>query len=554
MERAAFRYIIERTSKILFQGAMRIKTKILLLIISTLVSILIISAYYGHRTIERDHEQTLMEDASKIARQIESYIPSGGRITDQAELDVQLDELMFLSSHLVRVDAFVFGTDGALLPVLSKSRFPVELKSPGKLETERARGGEVLMDFEQDGGRNFVIFVAPLRSRGEVFGLTEFKVSHEEFIKTMAGNRRTLLLIAAVSLLGVAGVLFISMDWLVNRPIQNLLAAISRVKKGDLAVTVAPEANDEIGALTEHFNEMLSTIKKSADEKEALLGQINRHNDELQQKIEHATVELRMRNQALKAANRSIYEIQKKLGHSRRLAAVGQLAATVAHEFGTPLHSVSGHLQLLMEEPGLPAGTNRRLTIIQSQVERITRSIQNLLDTTRPPDVHDHLDINRVIEDILLLVMPETTSRQIEIIKEFKEGLPPVYASGSRMQEAFLNIVDNAIDASADGGRVSISTSLATHAHRGAPQRVPPSGTWVAVTVRDYGRGIPDELKEHIFTPFYTTKAYGQGTGLGLPICKEIIESCQGQITVESRVDEGSVFTVYLPAERGKGA
>ncbi|CAG0977664.1 two-component system, NtrC family, sensor kinase [Anaerolineae bacterium] len=532
---------------------MRIKTKILLLIISTLVSILIISTYYGHKTIERDHEQTLKEDASKIARQIESYIPPDGKIADPAELDAHLDEFLFLSSHVVRVDAYVF-RDAKLSPVVSKSRFPVDLKKLSQHELERVSFGELLMDMELEDGSNFVNFAAPLRAGGKVFGIAVFKVSHEEFIRTMARNRRTLLLIAAVSLLGVAGVLFISMDWLVNRPIQNLLAAISCVKKGDLAVTVAPEADDEIGKLTEHFNEMLSTIKKSDDEKETLLAQINRHNDELQQNIDRATEELRMRNEALRAANQSIYEIQKKLGHSRRLAAVGQLAATVAHEFGTPLHSVSGHLQLLMEEPGLSPETTRRITIMQSQVERITRSIQNLLDTTRPPDIHDHLDINRVMEDILLLVMPEITSRQIEVSKDFKKGLPPVYASSSRMQEVFLNIVDNAIDASHDGGRISISTSLAKEAHKGAPKRMPPSGMWVKVTVRDNGRGIPEELKEHIFTPYYTTKAYGQGTGLGLPICKEIVENCQGQITVESRVDEGSVFTVYLPAEHRKGA
>jgi len=283
---------------------MRIKTKILLLTISTLVSILLISTYYGHKAGERDHEITLREDASKIARQIESYIPPDGKIRNLEELEAHFDELLFLSSHIVRVDTHIFRPDGGLEPVLSKSKFPIELRPLAASDIERARNGEVLMDLAAEGGQNFVNFVAPLRSGGSVFGVTAFKVSHEEFFSTMASKRKTMILVAAISLLAVAGVLILSMDRLVNRPIQNLLSAISRVKDGDLAVTVAPAATDEIGALTEHFNEMLGTIKKSADEKEALLAQINRHNDELQHKIELATVELVKRNEALRAIAR----------------------------------------------------------------------------------------------------------------------------------------------------------------------------------------------------------------------------------------------------------
>lgn len=532
---------------------MRIKTKILFLIISTLVSILLISTYYGHKAVERDHEITLREDASKIARQIESYIPTDGKIRNIEELEAHFDELLFLSSHIVRVDTYVFRPHG-LEPVLSKSKFHIELRPLTASDIERAKNKEVLMDLSVEDGQNFVNFVAPLKSGGSVFGIASFKVSHEEFFSTMAGKRKSMLMVAAIALLAVAGVLILSMDRLVNRPIQNLLSAISRVKEGDLAVTVAPAATDEIGALTEHFNEMLGTIKKSADEKEALLTQINRHNDELQQKIELATDELLKRNEALRRANQSIYEIQKKLGHSRRLAAVGQLAATVAHEFGTPLHSVSGHLQLLMEEPNLSADTTRRIKIMQSQIERMTSSIQNLLDTTRPPDKYDYLDVNRMMDDILLLVLPETTSRQITVSRDFQEGLPAIYGSSSRIQEVFLNIVDNAIDASREGGEISVSTSLALPSGKGVPTRVPSTGKWVMVKIKDSGRGIPEDLKEHIFTPFYTTKAYGHGTGLGLAISQEIVESYNGNITVESRVDEGSVFTVFFPAEYKKGA
>lgn len=531
---------------------MKIKTKILLLTISTLISIMVLSTYYTHRVLEKNHETALREDASKIARQIESYVPPGGeaaKSVDMQELDAHFNELLFLSSHVARVDTYIFNPDGALSPFISKEKIPTAPAVLTPQDIERVRGGELLVGYEETGGKNYARFIAPLRANGSVFGLAEFKVSHEEFHNLVANKRKATLVVAVLSLAAIAGVLIVSMDWLVNKPIQNLLEAIGRVKKGDLNVSVEPAAGDEIGRLTGHFNEMVSTIRKDAEEKEALLEQINRHNDELQQRIRLATEELLERNEALKVANQSVYDIQKKLGRSRRLAAVGQLAATVAHELGTPLHSVSGHLQLLMEEPNLSGDITRRLTIMQSQLERITDSIQNLLDTTRPPDInYDLLDINATLEDIVILVMPETVSKQITVLKSFQKGLPPIYGSRSRVQAVFLNIVDNAIDACYESGTIRISTSLVDKEEKGLPAEDLSRGPWIKITVSDNGRGITENYMKHIFEPFYTTKARGQGTGLGLAISQEIVNNHHGHITVESKVDEGSVFTVYFPA------
>ena len=521
---------------------MRIKTKILLLTISTLISILFISTYYTHKAAEKTHENALRDEASKIARQIESYMPQGAKQADPLEIDEHFDELLFLSPHLVRVDAYTLNAGDQLKRVVSKYKLPVELPGITPEDLKAALRGELLLSFEQSAEHSYVNVTAPLRYEGLVFGIAGFKVSQDEFHELLSNKRKVTILVAGIALFAIAGVLVLSMDRLVSTPIQNLLKAINRVKDGDLNATVEPAASDEIGALSKHFNEMLSTIRKDSAEKEELLRQINRHNDELKQKVDLATLELLQRNEALRRANQSISDIQRKLGHSRRLAAVGQISATVAHELGTPLHSVMGHLQLLMEEPDLSADASRRLKIMLSQLERITASIQNLLDTTRPPDAMGSLDINKIIEEAALLMHPEALSKQITVTRNLQQGLATVYGSNMKLQEVFLNIMDNAMDACAQGGAIEITTGMLEG--DGAQK-----GRYVTATIKDNGRGIPAEHLGCIFTPFYTTKAYGQGTGLGLAISHETIQTHHGRITVESRVDKGSAFTIYLPAE-----
>ncbi len=537
---------------------MKIKTKILSIIIATLVLVVFVSAHYSQKMAEKDHEAALRKDAEKIVRQVSSYVPVDGNIADRAALEDEFKELFFLSSHLVRIDTFIIkdsGVDkGALKPFFSKERYPIERAPIAKADIDLIMEGQFSLGFEETPGGSYVNVIAPLRTNGRVYGVAEFKISHEEFYNLIANKRQTTLYVTIMVVLVIAGALLFTMNHMVNRPIQALLSAISAVKGGDLGVRVEPAARDEIGTLTEHFNGMIETINRDTVEKEALLAQINRHNDELQNKISLATEEIMKRNESLRVANQSIYNIQKKLGHSRRLAAVGQLAATVAHELGTPLHSISGHLQLLMEDEHLSKDMTRRLVIMQSQLERMTGSIQDLLNTTRQHEAGlDVLDLNRMIEDLSLLVLPETLSRQIMLDKDLHGALPGVIGSSGRMQEVFLNLIDNAIDASFDGGKITVSTGVANAVEEGLPYEGPDNGGWVKVTVTDNGRGIPEGHLGDIFAPFYTTKAHGRGTGLGLSIAHEIIQGHHGHIRVTSRPEQGSTFTVFLPSTEKKG-
>jgi signal transduction histidine kinase len=180
-------------------------------------------------------------------------------------------------------------------------------------------------------------------------------------------------------------------------------------------------------------------------------------------------------------------------------------------------------------------------------------SIQQLLNTTRFPETDfDWIELNVVLEDLCVLFSPETMAKRIAVVKEFDPNLPKLLASYSQMQGVFLNLIDNAIDELSDGGTLAIRTK------RIAPPKdasrlvweEAADADWVEVTVQDNGRGIPSDQFQKIFEPFYTSKDPEQGSGLGLSICRDIVQRHGGVITVESRLTEGSRFIVRLPVRK----
>jgi signal transduction histidine kinase len=533
-----------------------IKTKILLLMIFCVVSILLTSTYFTQKMIEKDAEANLQKDSFNIVREIDSAMTTGQSLTTLNEINEDLGDMMTIRTSVERVDLFWFSPTGELLPFTSKmtvAHSPVVL-SPE--EIERVKKDQILSEAERIGNVNYVNVIAPFHLHGKVFGLIEMKMSRKEFDRLHAKEKNQAFIITLLSVLLISGLFAVSMNRMIHRPIENLLRGMSRVKAGDLAVSITPKAQDELGRLTESFNSMIQTIKQTAEANQTLMDRIHTFNEELQNKIDAATDELQKRNEELTRANRSIYQMQKQLVHSKELAAIGQLAATVAHELGTPLHSVFGHLQLLLDEGGLTEDARRRLSIMRSQVERLISSIQQLLNTTRFPETDfDWIELNVVLEDLCVLFSPETMAKRIAVVKEFDPNLPKLLASYSQMQGVFLNLIDNAIDELSDGGTLAIRTKRIVPPKDAS--HPPGEGTadtdWVEVTVQDNGRGIPSDQFQKIFEPFYTSKDPGQGSGLGLSICRDIVQRHGGVITLESRLTEGSRFIVRLPVrKRGK--
>jgi two-component system NtrC family sensor kinase len=293
---------------------------------------------------------------------------------------------------------------------------------------------------------------------------------------------------------------------------------------------------------------MLKTIREAHEQNVQLLARVNQFNEELTRRIEAATSELAKRNEELRILNEALFESQRQLGQSEKLAAVGQVAATMAHQIGTPLNSISGYIQLILQEGNLRPADRDRLQIIESQLDRLADSVKNLLSFTRQPIAQMRsVDVNSIIMELIHLGEPWFNSRGVELSSALSPHLPPVLGDPTYLQTLFLNLIANALDAMPHGGRLTIKTQ------EDQPSASSDNGRWLKIAIIDTGIGITEESKKRIFDPFFTTKKVGEGTGLGLTICDKIVREHSGRLEVESAVGKGSSFFVFIPVPQGKG-
>lgn len=219
---------------------------------------------------------------------------------------------------------------------------------------------------------------------------------------------------------------------------------------------------------------------------------------------------------------------------SERLAAVGELAAKVAHELNNPLASIDLYNSLLLESTADPAEQRRLATQVLEQVERAKRVVRDILDFTRAAEPHlVATDLNTVVEQSLGLVRHAARAAGVSLIEDYAPGLPNVKADRNQIAQIVTNLTLNAVQAMPSGGTLTVST-VQDHQE-------------VCLIFRDTGTGIGPEHLEHIFDPFFTTKPFGQGTGLGLAVCRTLVAQHRGEITVASEPGKGSTFSVYLP-------
>lgn len=260
--------------------------------------------------------------------------------------------------------------------------------------------------------------------------------------------------------------------------------------------------------------------------------------------LRNTAEELRRKHEQLAHANQLLSAAQREAARVQRLSAIGQFAATVAHKIGTPLTALSGHVQLLKEDHSLTPHVRARLQIVETQIERTSTIIQDLLVYARRPDpVWSVVDINACLQDCFSLFQNECTRQRVACMLALTPEPATVSADRQQLQETFNHLVENALQAMPEGGTLAIRSSLTEPS--GAE-----SGRRVAIDIVDTGTGIAPEHLAPIFQPFFTTKTIGRGTGLGLAIVQETIRAHGGQITVESEPGKGSRFTILLPVVR----
>lgn len=232
---------------------------------------------------------------------------------------------------------------------------------------------------------------------------------------------------------------------------------------------------------------------------------------------------------------------EEQLLQSRKMAAIGNLTSGIAHELNNPLNNISLTVETLLDDSGdMPLEEKRKLLDdISSQTERASATVRNLLDFTRMDRPSNVLhDIGEIIAPTLRLVKHEAELSDVALKTDVPMDLPRLRGDFKQLQQVFINLFLNSIQAMPKGGVLEV--------------RACREGNMLRVDVADTGQGIPESDLPHIFDPFFTTKKVGEGTGLGLSVSFGIIKKHGGNITVGSRLNEGTTFGIYLPLEDGK--
>jgi two-component system, NtrC family, sensor kinase len=352
--------------------------------------------------------------------------------------------------------------------------------------------------------------------------------TREPIERTVRTEEISSILITGGAVILLMLIIALIVDRAVGRPVTELEAAMERVEAGALDERVDARRADEIGRLSRGFNAMLARLEQADAD-------IRAFNRRLADEIAAATVDLNRKNAALAQLNRLLMDARRQLGDKERLAALGQLAAQLAHEIGTPLGSVSGHLQLALTARDVPAPLKDRLQVAGRELERVSKIVRDYLDSTRKVQPEkERVDLKRVVEEAVDLVTSDERRVSARVTTVIHADAAELETDPGLLRQILVNLLTNAVDAVApDAGLVEVTTT--------------PAAGGVALAVRDDGAGIAADDVARIFEPVYTTKGRGKGTGLGLAICRELASALGGRITVESAPGRGSTFTVTLP-------
>jgi signal transduction histidine kinase len=473
------------------------------LIVVTMTLVTVFALVHERKTRYEAIDRRGRSIADVLAIPARHALEEGGKSTGQGaeQIEEQIAQVLSQNRDLMR---YVVVTDagGRISHTNETSRLGKDFDralSPGAI---REAPDTAILIGEDD--EKILEVVRPLDLAGGFGGTLAVGFSLEPIERQVATLAKRAALVAIVLMIGNSALTAIYVETLI-RPLLGLHQIIRRATRGDLTVR-ATKASAEVGELADAFNRMM---------------------DELEEAREREKVQ------------------QQQLAHTEKMAAVGTLAAGVAHEVNNPLGGVLTCIENLRADPGDRENLVRYLDLIQDGIKRIERTVANLLDFSRQRRlVLEPTSINHNLRHVLELVEYQLRQAQIEVVLQLDSDEPYVMADHFQMEQLFLNLVLNALQAMPDGGTLT----LQSRAREGR----------VTVEVRDTGTGISDEIRERIFDPFFTTREVDEGTGLGLAVSDSIVSSHGGALEVESSEGKGSVFRVSFAVlgrlEGGEGA
>jgi signal transduction histidine kinase len=305
---------------------------------------------------------------------------------------------------------------------------------------------------------------------------------------------------------------------LLGQPLAAILRTMERTATGDLRARAEITRPDELGAIATGLNEMLD--------------QLETFNQSLHERIDEATRDLSLRNAQLTASQNQLLATREALARAERVAALGQVAANVAHQAGTPLNLISGYVQMILDDARTDERTRSRLRTVEAQIQHVTRALRTMLDRAHPSSGLEAVSLGDVIVRVREIAQPRLMQSNIRLETSVAVGLPAIKADATQLEMALLNLITNALDAMPGGGKLSVRASA--------------RADQVRLEISDTGPGLPTDILDHLFDPWVTTKPAGQGSGLGLAIVRDVVRTHGGSISAHNQ-SPGAVFVIDLP-------
>jgi two-component system, NtrC family, sensor kinase len=462
-----------------------------------------------NRILDDQHAKRL-EDAADTISTFYQYFPTKRGLL---ALDSALKDFIQSDVRLARID--IFDTSHKNVDyVAGASRVQYEWPDnivASAVEKNKPRYIEIETESGPALGLLYPVAGEPRGSR-VVVGVIGFSRSNTEIMNTA----RILLIFSSVGLLiFILLVLGLSYRWIIDRPLNLIIKTIDEFQKGQYINRIPIAHLDEWGQISKHFNIMADEIQDVMNRNLEL----NRH------------LEDRVREETL-----NVVQLQKQVADLKQLTALGQLTANLAHDLGTPLHSIGGLANLLLEKGGWPQDVEHKLNLIVQQTQRLDNVIQNVRRATRLPEPHfEVLTIQQILSETLPLVEPFMQRNKVKIRVSIEEEIKPLYVDRYRIQTALMNIIQNALEAMPQGGEITVSA-----------QSLSPAG-FEAIMISDTGAGMTSDMVEKVCEPFFSTRQDGGLRGLGLAIVRDIIKVHGGTMEIKSAPGKGTSVILTLP-------
>jgi two-component system NtrC family sensor kinase len=418
--------------------------------------------------------------------------------------------------------AFVWDKKNNMIIHNFSGAFPKKLLHVNSLKEGQK---ENILMLEEISDKNIIIRDIAVPVISPEIGVVRVGIKEKNLKKAVNVATNQLMLMVVVFLFfGILGALFFS--HVISHPIHIISEIAENIDLDSFRVQVQPRvqirqkllgkfpllfrAYDELDILSEKFNAMLERLEKAYRE------------------LEHAYASL----------------IQ-----SEKLASLGTLSAGLAHEINNPIAGIQNCIRRIKNNPGRIEQNKVYLEMMEEAANRIETVVRSLLDYARPRDMDFQFTrIETIMEKSILLVAYKLEKYQITVTKEIQQGLPPIYASEHHLEQVLVNLILNAIDA------IEEKCQKKRGCRRSVRIQIYQKKDTIVIIIEDTGIGIAEENLTRIFDPFYTTKKLGKGTGMGLPVCCNIIKAHNGTISVRSTPGKGTVFRIKLPIDMRKNS